>query len=255
MEDKLNAFRRLLAIMDELREKCPWDRKQTMHSLSSLTLEETYELLDEIEKGDMDGIKEELGDLLLHVVFYARIASETESFDIADALNTVCEKLIRRHPHIYGDLQVKDEQEVKRNWEEIKMSEGKKSILSGVPQALPALIKAQRMQEKVAQVGFDWEHIDDVKAKILEELDEMSRVESDTTQLTEEFGDLLFALVNYARFKGIDASRALDLTNRKFKRRFEHIEESAIKPLKQMTLAEMDVLWDEAKDSELASKL
>jgi len=253
--DKLDAFGRLLDIMDELREKCPWDRKQTFESLSSLTVEETYELVDAIETQEMDDIKEELGDLMLHMVFYAKLGDEKKAFDIADVLHSVSEKLIRRHPHIYSDTEVNDEEDVKRNWEKIKMAEsnGKKSVLSGVPNALPSIIKAQRMQEKAAQVGFEWDDTADVWAKVIEELGEFKEVaerQEDHEKITEEFGDLIFSLVNYARHMNIDSNRALDLTNRKFKRRFEFIEANAVKSLTDMTLAEMDALWDEAKTTE-----
>lgn len=250
IQQKQEAFGRLLAIMDQLREQCPWDRKQTMESLATLTLEETYELADEIEKKDLQGVKEEIGDILLHMVFYAKIGDEQGVFDITDALNSVCDKLIRRHPHIYGDLQVDDDIEVKRNWERIKMSEqGKKSVLQGVPKALPAIIKAQRMQEKAAQVGFEWEKTEDVWAKVVEELQELEEVAygEDVERKTEEFGDVLFSLINYARFIGVDAHRALDLTNRKFKSRVEYIESHADQPLPEMSLEAMDRLWNEAK--------
>jgi len=247
---KIESFGRLLQIMNELREKCPWDRKQTMESLSSLTIEETYELIDEIEKSDLNGVKEELGDIMLHMVFYAKIGEEKMAFDIGDVLNSVCEKLIRRHPHIYGDVEVKGEKEVKQNWEKIKMSEkGKKSIFQGVPNALPAIIKAQRMQEKAGQVGFEWDRVEDVWAKVEEELGELDEAVrlDDIDKKTDEFGDVLFALINYARFIGVDANRALDLTNRKFKSRVEYIEDNSGHSLGDMTLDEMDELWEEAK--------
>ncbi len=247
MQEKLNAFERLLNIMDELREKCPWDRKQTMQSLSSLTVEEVYELIDEIEKSDYEGVKEELGDLLLHAVFYAKIASEQGLFTITDSINSICDKLIRRHPHIYSDVKVTGADDVKKNWEQIKLAEGKKSLLAGVPNALPSLIKAQRMQEKAAQVGFDWDSISDLKTKIYEEIEEFDQIKDNPEELTQEFGDLLFSLINYARVRGIDANRALDLTNRKFKKRFEYIEQNAHQALSDMSLAEMDLLWEEAK--------
>jgi len=249
-QQKIEAFGRLLKIMDELREQCPWDRKQTMETLSSLTVEETYELIDAIEEGDLQNVKEELGDIMLHMVFYAKIGDEQGAFDISDALHAVCDKLVRRHPHIYGDVDVKDDEEVKKNWERIKMSEGgKKSVLQGVPNALPPLIKAQRMQEKAAQVGFEWEHTAQVWEKVEEEIGELKEAINinNEEQKTEEFGDLLFALVNYARYIGVDANRALDLTNRKFKSRIEYIERETGKPLVEMTLDEMDKLWDEAK--------
>lgn len=250
MQEKLKAFQRLLDIMDDLREKCPWDRKQTLESLSSLTIEETYELVETIQDKDMAGLKEEIGDLLLHMVFYSKIASEQQAFDIGDALNAVCDKLVRRHPHIYGDVVAEDADTVKQNWEKIKMSEGgKKSVLQGVPKALPALLKAQRMQEKAAQVGFDWDNHDDVWAKVEEEMNEYKEAEAalNKEEATKEFGDLLFSLVNHARFRGIDATAALDLTNRKFRHRVEYIEQNSDKPMDQMTLAEMDALWEQAK--------
>lgn len=252
---KIEAFGRLLDIMDELREKCPWDRKQTIESLSSLTVEETYELIDAIESQDMEDIKEELGDLMLHIVFYAKLGDEKGAFDVADVLHSVCDKLVRRHPHIYGDTTVDSVEDVKQNWEKIKMAEGKgrKSVLSGVPNALPSIIKAQRMQEKAAQVGFEWDETAEVWAKVQEELEEFREVaelQENQDKITEEFGDLIFSLVNYARHLNIDSHRALDLTNRKFKRRFEYIEANASKSLSDMTLAEMDALWDEAKTTE-----
>jgi XTP/dITP diphosphohydrolase len=250
IEEKKEAFGRLLTIMDELREQCPWDRKQTMESLATLTVEETYELIDEIEKGELTGIKEEIGDIMLHMVFYAKIGDEKGAFNIADSLNSVCDKLIRRHPHIYGDVNVEDDEEVKKNWERIKMSEkGKKSVFQGVPNALPAVIKAQRMQEKAAQVGFEWEQPEDVWAKVEEEIGELKEAIA-TTEIdkkTDEFGDVMFSLINFARFIGVDANRALDLTNRKFKARVEYIEQNSKKSLPDMTLEEMDVLWERAK--------
>ena len=250
MQNKLNAFGRLLTIMDELRVGCPWDRKQTFQSLRNLTIEETYELADAILEENLDGIKEELGDLLLHMVFYAKIAEEKGAFDIADTLNNVCEKLISRHPHIYGDLEVADEEEVKKNWEQLKLREGKKSILGGVPNSLPALVKAYRMQDKTKQVGFEWETTEQVWAKVEEEMNELKEtIEQNMSQQRkeEEFGDLLFSLVNYARFIGVDPETALEKTNKKFKSRFEYIEANATKDLKEMTLEEMDALWNKAK--------
>ena len=250
MQDKLNAFGRLLTIMDELREGCPWDRKQTLQSLRNLTIEETYELADAILEEDLDGIKEELGDLLLHMVFYAKIADEKGAFDIADALNAVCDKLISRHPHIYGDTEVADEAEVKKNWEQLKLKEGKKSILGGVPNSLPALVKAYRMQDKTKQVGFEWETTEQVWAKVEEEMAELQETLSENMsqeRKEEEFGDLIFSLVNYARFIGVDPETALEKTNKKFKSRFEYIEANATKELKEMTLEEMDMLWEAAK--------
>jgi len=252
-QQKLDAFGRLIVIMDELREQCPWDRKQTLESLRNLSIEETYELADAILDNDLPGIKEEIGDLMLHMVFYARIASERGAFDIADALHAICDKLVARHPHIYGDLKVKDEEEVKQNWEQLKLKEGKKSLLAGVPVSLPAMVKAYRMQEKTKQVGFEWENAGQVWAKVEEELGELQEnIQNNAPQkdIEEEFGDVLFALVNYARFIGVDPETALERVNRKFKSRFEYIEAQAPKPLKEMTLAEMDVLWEEAKKSE-----
>jgi XTP/dITP diphosphohydrolase len=250
MQHKLDAFARLLTIMDELREQCPWDRKQTFQTLRNLTIEETYELADAILEEDVPGIKEEIGDLMLHMVFYAKIADEQQGFDIGDALNAVCDKLIKRHPHIYGDVKVKDEEEVKRNWEQLKLQEGKKSVLAGVPKSLPAMVKAYRMQEKTKQVGFEWENAEQVWEKVEEEIQEFKEtLEQDMPQARreEEFGDVLFSLVNYARFFNIDPETALERINQKFKKRFEYIEAHAHKSLNDMTLAEMDHLWNEAK--------
>lgn len=250
IQEKKDAFERLLIIMDELREGCPWDRKQTFASLRNLTIEETYELADELLTENHEGIKEEIGDLMLHMVFYAKIASEQGAFDIADALNSVCDKLIQRHPHIYGDLDVKDEEEVKKNWEQLKLKEGKKSVLSGVPQSLPAIIKAYRMQDKTAQVGFEWQNKDQVWEKVEEEIAEFkAEVDNgmDPKKTEEEFGDILFSLINYARFINIEPETALEKVNQKFKKRFEYIEANADKDLTEMTLEEMDKLWDEAK--------
>lgn len=248
MQDKLDAFKRLLIIMDELREQCPWDRKQTMESLRNLTIEETYELADAILDNNMQEIKEEIGDVMLHMVFYSKIASETGDFDIADSLNAVCEKIINRHPHIYGDVHVEDEEEVKRNWEQLKLKEGKKSVLSGVPKSLPAMVKAYRMQDKTAQVGFEWENAEQVWKKVEEEIQEFKEVvDIDPEKMEDEFGDIMFSLINYARFKGIDPETALEKVNRKFKNRFEYIEAQATKPLSDMSLDEMDKLWNEAK--------
>jgi XTP/dITP diphosphohydrolase len=253
-QEKLDAFGRLLTIMDDLREKCPWDRKQTLESLRNLTIEETYELADAILDDDLKGVKEEIGDLMLHMVFYAKIGDERGAFDIADALHAICDKLISRHPHIYGDVQVADDEEVKRNWEQLKLKEGKKSLLEGVPNSLPAMVKAYRMQEKTKQVGFEWENTEQVWAKVEEELGELQenvRNGAPREMVEDEFGDVLFSLVNYARFVGVDPETALERVNRKFKRRFEYIEANAPRPLKDMTLGEMDTLWNEAKGKEV----
>ncbi len=250
MKRKKAAFERLLNIMEDLRAGCPWDRKQTFDSLRSLTIEETYELADAILNEDINGIKEEIGDLMLHMVFYAKIASEQGAWDIADALDAVSEKLIHRHPHIYGDVEVADEAEVKRNWEELKLKEGKKSVLEGVPNSMPAMVKAFRMQEKTAQIGFDWDNAGDAWEKVEEEIGEYKEAMEEEMSFREkelEFGDILFSMINYARLVGIDPETALERVNQKFKFRFEYIEEKAPKPLKDMSLAEMDVLWNEAK--------
>lgn len=251
-ENQLKAFDRLLTIMDELRTQCPWDKKQTMETLRHLTIEETYELGDAILDNDLEEVKKELGDVLLHIVFYSKIGSETNSFDIADVCNNICEKLIHRHPHIYGDVKVENEEDVKRNWENLKLKEGKKSVLEGVPNSLPALVKANRIQEKVAGVGFDWEESSQVWEKVEEELAEFKvEVEKgDQEAMESEFGDVLFSMVNYARFLKINPENALERTNKKFSKRFQYLEEKAKalnKPLKDMTLAEMDVFWEEAK--------
>jgi XTP/dITP diphosphohydrolase len=259
MDDRLNEFKRLLDIMDELRAKCPWDKQQTVESLRHLTVEEVYELADSIMENDLDGIKKELGDLMLHIVFYSKIGSEKGAFDIYDVLHSINEKLIRRHPHIYGEVVVKDAGEVKDNWEKIKMKEGRVSALEGVPHSLPSLVKAYRIQEKAKGVGFDWEKPHQVWDKVMEELEEL-KVEIKSSEATgelelveNEFGDLLFALVNYARFLGVNPEDALEKTNRKFIRRFQHIEKSARligKELHQMSLEEMDVFWNDAKKAE-----
>ena len=250
MDKKLEAFARLLKIMDELREKCPWDQKQTFQSLRNLTIEETYELADAILKEDLDEIKEEIGDIMLHMVFYAKIAEEKKAFNVADAINSCCDKLIHRHPHIYGDVKVNGEEDVIKNWEQLKLAEGKKSVLQGVPKSLPAMIKAYRMQEKTAQVGFEWENSAQVWEKVEEEMAEMKEtLDKDLSQerKEEEFGDVIFSMINYARFKGIDPETALERINLKFKNRFEYIEKNAEKDLNEMTLEEMDKLWNEAK--------
>lgn len=255
-DEKLKAFERILNIMNELREQCPWDKKQTNETLRPLTIEETFELSDAILQKDAKSIKEELGDLFLHIVFYARIGEEQKEFDIADVINTLSEKLIHRHPHIYGDVKVKDEEEVKLNWEKLKLKEGKRSVLAGVPNGLPALIKALRVQDKAAQVKFDWDKIEDVWAKVQEETDELQEAiaAGEAHKVEEEFGDLLFALVNYARYLKVDPETALEKTNMKFIRRFKFIEEQAAtqsKSLDTMSLQEMDALWNAAKQNGL----
>ena len=252
-QEHLKAFNRLLDIMDELREKCPWDKKQTLESLRHLTIEETYELGDAILDNDLPEIKKELGDLLLHIVFYAKIGSESDDFDIADVANSISDKLISRHPHVYGDIDVKDEKEVERNWEKLKLKEGKKSVLEGVPKSLPAMVKANRIQDKVAGVGFDWEEPHQVFDKVKEELAELStEIEKGTQENIEsEFGDVLFSLINYARFIKVDPESALERTNKKFIKRFQFLEEAAKKEgkeLSNMTLAEMDVHWENSKE-------
>ncbi|MBI1305774.1 MAG: nucleoside triphosphate pyrophosphohydrolase [Bacteroidetes bacterium] len=251
-DPRLAAFERLLNIMDDLRAKCPWDREQTIESIRHLTIEETYELSDAILNEDMEEIKKELGDLALHLVFYSKIASETNHFDISDVLNGICEKLIRRHPHIYGDVIAENPDAVKRNWEQIKQAEskGKKSVLSGVPNSMPSLVKSMRMQEKAAQVGFDWPAKSDVWDKVEEELNEFKEAQGQEQQ--NEFGDLLFSLVNYARWNNINPDDALEATNKKFRRRFEAIESFAKQQgiaLQSMTLEEMDAIWEKAKKS------
>ena len=254
--DQLKAFDRLLTIMDELREQCPWDKKQTMETLRHLTIEETYELGDAILERDLQEVKKELGDVLLHIVFYAKIGSETQDFDIADVCNTICEKLISRHPHIYGNIQVADEEEVKRNWENLKLKEGKKSVLEGVPNSLPALVKASRIQDKVVGVGFDWEKPQQVFEKLKEELAELQHeVETNNQEKIEaEFGDVLFSMINYARFLKVNPENALERTNKKFMKRFQFLESKAKelnKSLKEMSLAEMDIFWNDAKKEDL----
>lgn len=256
MKEKLAAFERLLTIMDELRDQCPWDKKQTLESLRYLTIEETYELSDAILEKDMDEIKKELGDLMLHLVFYAKIGSETGHFDIADVLNGISEKLVRRHPHIYGDVKVNNAEDVKNNWEKIKLQEkDRDSVLTGVPNSLPAMVKAYRMQEKVRGVGFDWNTAEQVWEKVNEEIAELQHeiTVGDDEKKEKEFGDLLFSLVNYARFIGVNPEDALERTNKKFVQRFKYIEQQSKKQgksLKNMTLEEMDVFWDEAKKIE-----
>jgi XTP/dITP diphosphohydrolase len=252
IEQKKAAFERILTIMDDLRTHCPWDRKQTMESLSYLTVEETYELTGAILEKNMSEIKKELGDLLLHIVFYSRIASETNDFDVADVINAVCDKLIERHPHIYGDVKAETEEEVKANWEKIKLKEGKKSVLEGVPKGLPAMVKAQRIQEKVRGIGFDWDNKNQVFEKVLEEIQELKReVESGSDQIENEYGDVLFSLINYGRFLGLQPENALEKTNQKFIRRFMLMEKMAIEDgadLSNMNLEQMNVYWDKAKE-------
>lgn len=238
--------------MDDLRAKCPWDMKQTFESLRILTIEETYELSDAIIENNLDDIKEEIGDLMLHMVFYAKIGSETGHFDIADSLNAICDKLVKRHPHIYGDIKVQDESEVKRNWEQIKLDEGKKSVLGGVPNSLPAMVKAYRMQEKTGQYGFQWNTKEEVWDKVEEEINEFKEVVKiqDKNKMEEELGDVLFSIINYARYEGINPETALERVNKKFKKRFEYIESNSERPLKDLTLEEMDALWNKAKSLE-----
>lgn len=255
MRKELAAFERLLNIMDELREKCPWDQKQTLESLRHLSIEEMYELSDAILDGDMQEIKKELGDLMLHLVFYSKIASETNHFTITDVLNGVCDKLISRHPHIYGDVVVSGEEEVKANWEKLKLKEGNKSVLSGVPRSLPSLVKASRIQDKARGVGFDWDNKAQVWEKVQEELNEFKQeMAADSDKKEAEFGDLLFSLINYARFENINPDDALERTNRKFIKRFTFVENETKKDgktLSDMSLKEMDVYWDKAKTMDL----
>ena len=252
MTDRAAAFERLAIIMDELRAKCPWDMKQTIESLRHLTIEETYELSDSIIENNLPEVKKELGDLMLHLVFYAKIAEENKLFDIAEVINSQCEKLIYRHPHIYGDVKVENEEDVKRNWEQLKLKEGNKSVLSGVPKSLPPMVKAMRIQEKARGVGFDWDEPHQVWDKVEEELAEFKQAadSGDQKHMEEEFGDLLFSLINFARFKKINPDEALERTNKKFIYRFQYLEEAAKKSgknLSDMTLEEMDVYWNEAK--------
>ena len=253
MRPELEAFERLIDIISELREKCPWDQKQTIESLRYLTIEETYELSDAIIDNDMDEVKKELGDIIMHVVFYAQIGFERKEFAIDDVINSVCEKLIRRHPHIYGDVVVKDEEEVKRNWEQIKLDEGKKSVLEGVPKSLPAMVKANRIQEKARGIGFDWDKQEQVWDKVKEELAELqTEVENgaDHARIEDEFGDVLFSMINYSRFIGVNPEDALERTNKKFIHRFQYLEEKAAeqgKKMADMTLGEMEAIWQEAK--------
>ncbi|MDP4265837.1 MAG: nucleoside triphosphate pyrophosphohydrolase [Bacteroidota bacterium] len=256
MDERLVAFGRLLKIMDELREKCPWDSKQTFETLRHLTIEETYELADAIVEKDLNEIKKELGDILLHIVFYAKIASETNTFNIKDVIDSLCEKLIVRHPHIYGNVEAKTDEQVKINWEKIKLKQGNKSVLEGVPPSLPSIVKAYRIQEKARGAGFDWEHTGQVWDKVIEEMNEMQqeiKLNSESQKIEDEFGDLLFALINYSRFINVNPDAALEKTNKKFIRRFKYIESQAKntgKALHDMSLAEMDVFWNEAKKLE-----
>ena len=251
-EQQLQAFGRLLDIMDELRLKCPWDKKQTFQSLRHLTIEETYELGDAILNNDLEEIKKELGDVLLHIIFYAKIGSETNHFDIADVANEISEKLIYRHPHIYSDVKVKDEKEVQQNWEKLKLKEGKESVLEGVPVSLPSMVKANRIQDKVSGVGFDWEKPEQVWEKVQEELSELNDeiIKGNSDKIEAEFGDVLFSMVNYARFINVNPENALERTNKKFINRFKYLEKAAKedgKLLQDMSLKEMDVFWDESK--------
>ena len=251
MDERLKAFERLLTIMDELRAQCPWDQQQTFETLRNLTIEETYELADAITKNDLQEIKGEIGDLFLHMVFYSKLGSEVGAFDVSDVLNGICDKLVHRHPHIYGDVKVSGEEEVKANWEKLKLKEGKKSVLSGVPSSLPALVKATRIQEKAKGIGFEWDNKEDVWAKVKEELAEFeAEVKLGSNKQEEEFGDLLFSLVNYARFINLSPESALSVTNQKFITRFQWMEEAVAndgKTLSDMTLEEMDVYWERAK--------
>jgi XTP/dITP diphosphohydrolase len=253
MDRRLEQFERLLNIMDDLREKCPWDRKQTLESLRHLTIEETYELGDAILDNDLEEIRKELGDILLHIVFYAKIGSEKGAFDIADVAEGICEKLIQRHPHIYGDVEVADEEEVKANWEKLKLKEGKKSVLEGVPRSLPAMVKATRIQDKARGVGFDWDNQEQVWDKVNEELSELKEEidsASDKAKIESEFGDVLFSMINYARFIDVDPEMALERTNKKFIKRFQYLESESKKDgkeMSEMSLEEMDEYWNAAK--------
>jgi XTP/dITP diphosphohydrolase len=251
MDSRLQAFERLLNIMDDLREKCPWDQKQTFETLRPLTIEETYELADAISSNDMESIKGEIGDLFLHLVFYAKLGEEKGDFNVTDILNQICDKLIHRHPHIYGDVKVQNEEEVKANWEKLKLKEGKKSVLEGVPVSLPALVKATRIQEKVKGIGFEWDNPEDVWKKVEEELAEFkAEVDLDSDKIEEEFGDLLFSLVNYSRFIQISPENALAKTNNKFINRFRLMEEliqQDLLDIRDMNLQEMDIYWEKAK--------
>lgn len=258
-QDTAAAFLRLVNIMDELREKCPWDKKQTIQTLRHLTIEETYELADAISDSNWQDIREELGDLLLHIVFYAKIGTEQKKFTLPDVIHAVCEKLIRRHPHIYGDVQVSNEEEVKQNWEKLKLQEGKKSVLGGVPRSLPSMVKAIRLQEKSKQVGFEWENAEQVWHKVEEEMGELQEAvkAGKPDQVEEELGDVFFSLVNYARFLQVDAENALERTNKKFMSRFLRMESLAMsenKNLQEMSLEEMDQLWERIKQLDQQEK-
>ncbi len=253
MKSELEAFERLSSILDELREKCPWDKKQTIDSLRYLTIEEVYELSDAIIEKEYSEIKKELGDIIMHILFYSKIAQDDGRFTLTDVLNSICEKLIRRHPHIYGDVEANDAEAVKQNWEKIKMTEGRTSVLSGVPNSLPAMVKAVRMQEKARGIGFDWDNADQVKDKVLEEYAELQEElakEDNHDKIEAEFGDFLFAIINWSRFIGVNPEDALERTNKKFKNRFQYMEKKSREEgrlLSDMTLAEMDVWWNEAK--------
>ncbi len=253
MDERLVAFERLLNIMDELREKCPWDKKQTLESLRHLTIEETYELADAILDNNLNELKGEIGDLMLHMVFYSKIGSEKGAFDITDVLNGICDKLVHRHPHIYGDVEVNDEEEVKRNWEKLKLKEGKDSVLSGVPRSLPALVKAGRIQDKVKGIGFDWDERSQVLDKVKEEIKELEiEVKQSSDKIEDEFGDVLFSMINYARFININPETALERTNKKFIKRFQHMEKSIKeegKSFDDMDLEQMDKYWNKAKQT------
>lgn len=255
MKSELEAFERLSSILDELRQKCPWDKKQTIDSLRYLTIEEVYELSDAILEQQYDEVKKELGDILMHILFYSKIAQDEKRFNLTDVLNAICEKLIRRHPHIYGDVEAQDAEAVKQNWEKIKMTEGRTSVLSGVPNSLPAMVKAVRMQEKARGIGFDWDNADQVKEKVLEEYNELQvELSKDDNHdgVEAEFGDLLFALINWSRFIGVNPEDALERTNKKFKARFQYMEQKSKetgRQLSDMTLDEMDVWWNEAKNN------
>jgi XTP/dITP diphosphohydrolase len=251
MDVRLKAFERLLNIMDDLRAKCPWDKKQTLESLRHLTIEETYELADAILDNDLDELKGEIGDVMLHMVFYSKIASEKGAFDITDVLNAICDKLVHRHPHIYGDVIAEDEATVKANWEKLKLKEGKKSVLQGVPKSLPSLVKAARIQEKVRGIGFDWDDSKQVLAKVHEELAELEvEVKNNSDQIEQEFGDVMFSMINYARFIGVNPETALERTNKKFIKRFQFMEvkmNEEGKKFDEMNLEQMDVYWEQAK--------